>query len=296
MNNRVVQIVLVALVGAILAWFLMRDDDEPRSPVRTDVVEEVLQRDRPAPAEPPAAAPERGKVTFRLPKVAAAKGASAAEPPPLPKRSDTIRVPKDWLLRGSASKNYELRSDLDTVFTGNASALLMSHDKDVSPNLSGSGIQAVLASNYIGTRVELSAMLRAAETRNGGAIWMYVTDPSRVIIGYQVAQMSPTADPGEWTRYRVVMDIPFHGEVLAYGFTLQGKGRLWVDDVHLRIVDSGIVPVTGPQNAHQLGVTAQAVSADGALANPTNLDFEDVQVTRERQPPPPRDEINATRF
>jgi hypothetical protein len=173
----------------------------------------------------------------------------------------------------------------------------MSHDQDVSPNLSGSGIQAVLASNYAGTRVELSAMLRGAQMRSAGAgsIWMYVTDPSRVIVAYQVVQMTPTADLSEWSRYRVIMDVPFHGEVLAYGFTLQGKGKLWVDDVHLRIVDNSI-PVTGPQDAHQVGIIAQAVSADGALPNPTNLDFEDVQVSRERQPPPPRDEINATRF
>ena len=291
MKNRVVHIVLVALLGAVLGWWLMRDDDpEPRPRA-------AATRPAPTPAMPPdpqpAAAAPRGKITFRLPKVGTPKPGAA--PLPAPKPSATIRIPKDWLLRGSGSKNYELRSDLGTVFTGNASAVLISHDKDVSPNLSGSGIQAVLANNYIGTRVQLSAMLRGEDMRNAGAIWMYVTDPSRVIIAYQVAQMSPTGNPAEWTRYRVIMDIPFHGEVLAYGFTLQGKGKLWVDDVHLRIVDNAI-PVTGPQNAHQIGVIAQAVSVDGALANPANLDFEDVQVSRERQPPPPPDEINATRF
>ncbi len=142
----------------------------------------------------------------------------------------------------------------------------------------------MLAAPYVGTRVELSAVLRGEGLRTAGSVWMYVTDPSRVIIAYQVAQMTSAADAGEWTRYRVVMDIPYHGEVLAYGFTLQGKGKLWVDDVHLRAVDSN-VPVTGPQNLRQVGVIAQAVSVDGALANPTNLDFEDVQITRERQPP-----------
>jgi hypothetical protein len=235
----------------------------------------------PVPTAPSGASPT---VTFRLPKVAAAKG----EAPPPPSKPSSIRIPNNWLLRGSASKNYELRSDGDTVFTGNFSAMLSSHDKDVSPNLSGSGVQAVLAAPYVGTRVELSAMLRGEGMRNAGSVWMYVTDPSRVIIAYQVAQMNPSADPGEWGRYGVVMDILFHGEVLAYGFTLQGKGKLWVDDVHLRVVDN-TVPVTGPQNLHQVGVIAQAVSVDGALANPTNLDFEDVQITRERQPPPPPD-------
>lgn len=294
MKNRSVQLALVVLVGAILAWIFVRDD-EPQAPVRSEVLEQALERPRPARAEPPPATPERDRVTFRLPKMGAPK-AEASALAPAPKPSGAIKIPKDWLLRGSGSKNYELRSDGDTVFTGNASALLKAHDRDVSPNLSGSGIQAVLAAPYVGTRVELSAMLRGADMRNAGAIWMYVTDPSRVIIAYQIAQMSPTGNPAEWTRYRVIMDIPFHGEVLAYGFTLQGKGSLWVDDVHLRIVDSNVVQVTGPQNMHQLGVIAQAVSADGALANPANLDFEDVQVTRERQPPPPPDQINATRF
>lgn len=291
MKNRLVQLALVALVGALLAWLIL-PDDEPGP----QIVEEVKKSGAPeTPPQPEAAAntTSGNKVTFRLPKMGEAK--AQREDPASAKPSGEIQIPREWLLRGSGSKNYELRSDRGTVFTGNFSAMLSAHDKDVSPNLSGSGIQAVLAAPYIGTRVELSAVLRGEEMRNAGSIWMYVTDPSRVIIAYQVAQMNPTGNPGEWTRYHVVMDIPFHGEVLAYGFTLQGKGKLWVDDVHLRVVDNA-VPVTGPQNAHQIGVIAQAVSVDGALTQPANLDFEDVQTTRERQPPPPPDEIKGTRF
>jgi len=291
MKNRVLQVVVFALVGALVGWWLMRDDEPP---ARTEVLEKVSRPGAPAESASRDSAPSRPppKVAFQLPKMAPPKGDRA---PAEAKKPTTIRIPNNWLLRGSASKNYELRSDKDTVFTGNFSAVLIAHDKDVSPNLSGSSIQAVLAAPYEGTRLELSAMLRGEGMRNSGSVWMYVTDPSRVIVAYQVAQMNPAVEPGEWARYRVVMDIPFHGEVIAYGFTLQGKGKLWVDDVHLRVVDNA-VPVTGPQNAHQIGVIAQQVSVDGALANPTNLDFEDVQITRERQPPPPKDEINGTRF
>jgi hypothetical protein len=293
MKNRFTQIGLIVLVGAFLAWLLMPDDDEP-APVRTDVVEEVLDRNAPQPEAQPGLDAPSDNVTFRLPKMAPPREQAKA-PAAAAKADGTIHIPRDWLLRGSGSKNYELRSDRAIAFTGNFSAALISHNKEVAPNLSGSGIQSVLAAPYIGTRVELTAMLRGEEMRNAGSIWMYVTDPSRVIIAYQVSQMSPMADAGEWTRYRVVMDIPFHGEVLAYGFTLQGKGKLWVDDVHLRVVDTA-VPVTNPQSKPQIGVIAQAVSIDGALANPKNLDFEDVQATQERQPPPPPDEIKGTRF
>jgi hypothetical protein len=290
MNNRLVQVVLFVLVGAFLARVLMREEEPAPEGGRTAVVRavEMPETSEPAQAAPSAARP---KVVFKLPKMASAR-AEVAPPPATPA---DIQIPNNWLLRGSASKNYERRSDRAVAFTGNFSAMLMSHDKDVSPNLSGSGIQAVRAAPYVGTRVELSAMLRGEGMRNAGSVWMYATDPSRVIVAYQVAQMSPTAEPSEWTRYRAVMDIPFHGEVLAYGFSLQGKGKLWVDDVHLRVVDNA-VPVTGRQNLREVGVIAQAVSVAGALANPANLDFEDVQITRERQPPPPPDEIKGTRF
>ncbi len=293
MNNRVVQLVLFAVVGAFLAWLLMREDEPAPEVARTAVVRPVAIPPTPAPASrEPARSASPPQVVFQLPRMAAASGREVAAPAPKPVE---IHIPNDWLLRGSASQNYELRADRATAFTGNYSALLRAYDKDVSPNLSGSAIQAVLASPYIGKRIELTAMLRGEGLRNAGSAWMYATDPSRVIIAYQVAQMNPGIDPAEWTRYRVVMDVPFHGEVLAYGFTLQGKGKLWVDDVHLRVVDDS-VPVNDPKSLHQIGVIAQAVSVDGALAHPANLDFEDVQITRERQPPPPRDEIKGTRF
>ena len=288
MNKRAIQLVLVGLVGAFLAWLLMRDDEPEPPPVHAAAAQPAQGAPKSVPVTPPPAADQ---ITFRLPKV----GAPAREVAPAPAPPPTFKVPKDWQLRGSGSRNYELRSDGGMVFTGNYSAMLAAHDKEVQPNLSGSGVQAVFAGPYAGTRVELSAVLRSEGMRGGGGIWMYVTDPGRVIVAYQIAQMNPDRDGGEWTRYRVVMDVPWHAELIAYGFTLQGRGKLWVDDMHLTPVDIN-VPLTGPQNNHQLGVIAQAVSVDGALANPTNMDFEDFQTTRERQADAPPDQINGTRF
>jgi hypothetical protein len=291
MRNRAIQLVLVGLAGAFLAWLLAGDDQPEPVPVRAAAVARPAQS---APEVVPATAPPADdQVTFRLPKMSSS--AREAAPAPAPPPPPTFKVPKDWQLRGSGSRNYELRSDGGLVFTGNHSAMLASHDKEVQPNLSGSGVQAVFAGSYAGTRVELNAVLRSEGVRSGGGIWMYVTDPGRVVVAYQIAQMSPDHDGSEWTRYRVVMDVPWHAELIAYGVTLQGRGKLWVDDMHLTPVDVN-VPLTGPQNNHQLGVIAQAVSVDGALANPTNMDFEDVQTTRERQPDAPPDQINGTRF
>ncbi len=206
-------------------------------------------------------------------------------------------LPETGCCAGVARRTTSCAATGDTAFTGNFSALLSSHDKDVSPNLSGSAIQAVLAAPYVGTRVELSAVLRGEGMRNAGSVWMYVTDPSRVIIAYQVAQMSL----GGRTRAS--------GPAIASSWTSRSTARCSRTGSRCQGQRQAVgrrraparsattnVPVTGPQNPHQVGVIAQAVSADGALANPTNLDFEDVQITRERQPPPPPDEIKGTRF
>jgi hypothetical protein len=290
MGKRALQLAVLALLGALLGWLLVRpdeavipppvDDRAPRATVRIEV-------------EPPArvAQPE-GASEFKLPKMAP-PAADAAPAPELP----SIQVPKNWFIRGSAAKNYELRSERDSVFTGNYSARLSSHDKDVQPNLAGSAVQAVLAEPYVGKRVELSAVLRTENpSPHGNSMWLYVTDPARVVIAYQNVQLQPQGvSTGEWKRYRVVMDVPWHGEVLAYGFSLEGKGQLWIDDVKLAAVDV-TVPVTGRPNNHRLGVIAQAVSLDGALPSPANMDFEDVLTTRERQADAPRDDIRGTRF
>jgi hypothetical protein len=290
MGKRALQLAVLALLGALLGWLLVRPDDPVTPP----------PLDKPAPkptvrieVEPPAQPLQRESSSeFKLPKMAPPV-ADAAAVPELP----SIQVPKGWFIRGSASKKYELRTERDSVFTGNYSARLSSHDKDVQPNLAGSAVQAVLAAPYVGKRVELTAALRTENPMpRGNSVWLYVTDPARVVIAYQSVQLEPQGvSTGEWKRYRVVMDVPWHGEVLAYGFSLEGKGTLWIDDVKLSAVDVA-VPVTGRPNNHRLGVIAQAVSLDGALPSPTNLDFEDVLTTRERQPDAPRDDIRGTRF
>jgi hypothetical protein len=291
MRKRATQLLLIALAGALIVWWMRRESDAVPPPPAD--AKPAMPTSAPAP-EPSPSATESASA-FNLPKLRApAAPLGALPPPPLPAE---FEVPKNWLLRGSASKNYELRSDRMTAFTGNYSAVLTSHEKDIQPNLSGSAVQAVLASPYVGKRIELTLAMRAERSPGTtGAVWMYVTDPARVVIAFQISYFrTDRTRGGDWGRHHVVMDVPWHGEVLAYGFTVQGKGKVWADDVRLAAVEPS-VPLTNSQSTYQLGVIAQAVSADGALANPSNMDFEDVLITRQRQDPPPPDEIKGTRY
>jgi len=292
MGKRVFQLVVIACLGALVAWWISRDEPEPAPVATAPRPRPTVRVEQLPPAQ--SAPTQENSVTFRLPTMPPPLPEPNAAP--LPEGADQISVPRDWFLRGSAARNYELRSDRQKVLSGNFSAVLSSHAKEIQPNLSGSAVQAVLAAPYVGTRVELSAALRPDENIGGdGSLWIYATDPARVVVGYKSVRVSQGGSSREWQRLHIVMDVPWNAEVIAYGFSLQGKGALWIDDAKLVPVDTS-VPTTGRENNHQLGVIAQAVSVDGALANPTNMDFEDVHVTRERQPAAPPDEIKGTRY
>jgi hypothetical protein len=289
MGKRALQVIAFALLGALIALWLA-DDDADAPPIPTSPTPRPTVR---VEQLPPVQSSQQGDGGFRLPPMPAPLPEPRSSS--LPEQDPLFAIPRNWDLRGSAARNYELRSDR-RAFAGNYSAVLSSHTKDIQPNLTGSAVQAIVATPYAGTRLEFSASLMSDEPRGEtGSIWVYVTDPARVVIAYQAARTGPSQVPGQWQRYRVVLDVPWHAEVIAYGFSLQGKGKLWADDIKLTPVDTN-VPITGRENNHQLGVIAQAVSLDGALANPNNLDFEDIQMTRERQPQAPPDELKGTRF
>ena len=47
----------------------------------------------------------------------------------------------------------------------------------------------------------------------------------------------------EWTRYRVVLDVPEKANQIVYGFLLTGTGQVWADGIELEVVGDD-VPVT----------------------------------------------------
>src|SRR4051812_39073043 len=110
MGKRAIQLVLIGLAGAFLAWWLMPDDQALPAP--TPKAHRIAE----LPPTGPRAAPvpsTSNQVTFRLPRMPSPAPEAAAAPPPPP---SSFLIPREWQLRGSASKNYELRSDRGVVF------------------------------------------------------------------------------------------------------------------------------------------------------------------------------------
>jgi hypothetical protein len=315
MRSRAVQLVLVMVVGAAIGllasrnWSGGKGRDTPATPAGT--VNSPSTSGTPkaprsnaksqAEAASVAATPPPPAREFKLPAVEPAiaepSTASTRTAGSAPKRpAPTVMVPAEWLLRGSAPRNYDLRSDRDQVWSGAASALLKSHEKNISPLLGGSLMQTTIAEPYIGKRVELSAYLRAEDTRAGTVfLWFRAVDANNILLVSENTRASAPKVTEEWTRYNIVADVPWSATEVGYGVTLLGKGALWIDDAKIEAVDKAAIALTRT-GVRQTGVAVQVASQNGPLPRPSNLGFEETVPAEATLREIPPDSIADVRF
>jgi|GEM_PF-2104987 len=298
MGSRAIQVVILVGLGLVAGWLLHRGNRAAAPVVETsapappppDISPEPPP---PAPAEPPA-------VRYNLPSVAPPAAVPDPQAPsgePRPAESPKRFVPKDWLLRGATPEGYEIASDRMVIFSGNASVSLGSLNEAQANRNSATVLQTALAAPYLGKRVELSAYLRAEGTRGyNTGFWFRAIDPANVVIAYDSSDLAAVQYADEWHQHRLVMDIPWNASEIAYGFSIAGPGKLWVDDVHVSVVDKAIPTTSRNQHVRNIGTIVQQESPDGPRARPSNLDFEEIVEERGKPRPPAPDSIKGRRF
>ncbi len=236
--------------------------------------------------------------TFRLPSVAVTRPVAAAntrtkEEPAKHPRTAPLLVPKDWLLRGSAPQNYDLKSDRNEVLSGQASVQLVSHEKDIAPTEFASLMQTISAAPWVGKHVEFSVSTRSREMRRDMEVWVRVTDADDAVIEYR--QWQTLYGKPEWKTTSIIVDVPWSAAQIAYGVSLRGVGTLWIDNAQLKALDRSIA-VSGTSYPDRLGVIVQVADEGGPLAQPSNMDFEEVVPADERFRQVPEDELGRARF
>jgi hypothetical protein len=214
------------------------------------------------------------------------EGAAKPEPP------GPVYVPKDWLLRGSAPQNYDLRSDRGNAFANQTSAVMVAHDKDVGRTTFGSLMQNVVAAPWIGKRIEFSAMVEAARFQDW-EIWVRAIDSGNVVIAYDEAHIP--ASKLEWHKGAAVIDVPGSATEIAYGVNFHGSGKMYVDDAHLLVLDQD-TPAPVRDFRSKLGVVVPDARKDGPLYMPSNLDFEESVPADKTFREQPKDRLDRSRF
>jgi hypothetical protein len=290
--------ILIAL-GVALGWVLTGDwrETEPASVASAPIAQSPASQPAASVDSPKAAdadAPS-ARTVFKLPEMPAplaepviAKSADlkSADKPARKEPADTVRVPRFWLLRGTAAQNYDLLSDRSQVKSGEASILIKSHTKNIMPWLNGSAMQEVRAESLLGKRLEVSAFLRAEDLRESSvALWFTAVDPNNLLLATENSRKQFPKIKDEWTRVSFVVDVPWAAAQVSYGVALSGRGSVWVDDLRLTTVDRTTIGLTTTAPPLQLGQRVESANTQGPLERPENLDFEETTEV----PAPPRE-------
>ncbi|MDB4938790.1 MAG: Transcriptional regulator, AraC family protein, partial [Labilithrix sp.] len=156
--------------------------------------------------------------------------------------SSASSEPHGWLLQGIALDDFVVTRDTAEKHGGNASAKLA--NKIDTPRGQAYLVQSIRADDYAGTRVRVSAWVKAENVERGGffAVNTYAADAGPLSPGLTSARcgLGPTS---EWKQCEGVIDVPSLADTLQVTLGLEGKGTAWIDDVRLTPVGLD-VPLT----------------------------------------------------
>lgn len=176
--------------------------------------------------------------------------------------SQRLVMPEGWHTHGRNSEYYELGIDPDSR---DGTALIHHRNEKTQVTDFATMMQSIAADEFRGKRMQLSAELKTAKVTGVGTMWMRVDGRSRKRLGFDNMEQRPKngslTKTCDWTKRKIVLDIPDAAQSIHYGFFLRGTGHTWCRKVRLDKVDNDIPETAMP-----------ALQLD----HPTNLDFLDI--------------------
>ncbi len=143
--------------------------------------------------------------------------------------------PSGWMVQGIAREDFAGARDTDEKHGGAASAKLV--NKHDTPRGHAVLAQTIRADAYAGTRVRVSAWVKARGLERGGrfSVHTFAADAGLFNPGLTRAGC-PLEAAGEWRLCQGVLDVPSITDTIEVGLNLEGKGAAWVDDVKIEPV------------------------------------------------------------
>lgn len=173
--------------------------------------------------------------------------AVAVVAPPTSKRKEigekpgvTTKAPKGWWANGSKTEDFVVGVDQTQTFGGMPSAYVEALDPDTKGF--GGMMQSISAEDFSGKRVRLTGWVKTDEANDGGGhLWLRV-DGKQSEANPQFDNMGnrPIKGTTDWQQYSVVVDVPTEASGLAYGFFVQGAGKMWVSGTTIEPVGTEV--------------------------------------------------------
>lgn len=118
----------------------------------------------------------------------------------------------------------------------------------------GGMMQTTAAEGFVGKRVRLSAWIKTEDANDGGGhSWLRIDGQERgQMLGFDNMDDRAVKGTTDWQEASVVLDVPTGAAGLAYGFFVQGGGRMWVSGQTMQEVGPD-VPTTNMLKARSAG-------------------------------------------
>jgi len=177
--------------------------------------------------------------------------------------------PRGWTIVGPGAHAYSVRTDTAEKRTGHGSGLLECSTRDL--DTFGSLMQAIRADDLRGRRIRFSGYLRTRDPEYWVALWMRVDGAETSPLAFDNMSDRLVRGDTEWSPYSIVLDVPAAAVQIAFGATLAGSGRLWVDDLAIEVVGEQVATTDLRQPAQS---SKTVVGAD-VPSKPVNLGFDE---------------------
>lgn len=154
------------------------------------------------------------------------------------------KLQEKWFLAGSNSQAYQFTSDPITTHDGQPSQQLSRTMEEASGF--GTVMQNRIPTEFLGKRVRMSAWVKAEVVKGWAGLWMRVDGKGNgAPLAADNMSERPIQGTLDWKRYEVVLDIAPEAQNLALGLLMDGKGRVWMNDLKLEVVDPQVSTTGG---------------------------------------------------
>jgi RNA polymerase sigma factor (sigma-70 family) len=148
-----------------------------------------------------------------------------------------------WFL--SDAKDFESGIDVSDSHSGDECAYLKSVAS--RPRTFGFLSKSIKPGPYLGNRLKMSAWVKTKlENEATVQLWLRADGAWKNRVGcFDNMYKRAIAGATEWTKHAVSVDVPATAERILFGVLLNGKGKVWIDEVALELLNDEVLDLLG---------------------------------------------------
>jgi RNA polymerase sigma factor (sigma-70 family) len=150
-----------------------------------------------------------------------------------------------WHLNGPTTQLFTAALDPDVHRNGHPTMCITSSDMNEKPTYNQENYGAVdrHPDKYLGKRIRVSVWMKSEAVTNGYGAYVLArgaTDKTLSMMDLSTPIITlPTTD---WVLHTAEVDVPANADNITSGVYIGGKGRIWIDDFKIEVIDGTTQP------------------------------------------------------